>query len=56
MVYTVDKTAGVGVYIDADFTGGWGVTDSSNAVNKYSCTVFSYAMQNGQPFGATNFR
>jgi hypothetical protein len=31
IIYKVDKTKGLEVYADADFTGGWNVADSENA-------------------------
>ena len=35
MIYTVDKSKGLEVYVDTDFSGCWNSTDSSNAVNVF---------------------
>ena len=45
MIYKVDKTKGLEVYIDADFAGGWNATDSDNTENVMPRTGFiiSYA-------------
>ena len=40
MVYTVDKTEGLEVYVDADFAGGWSATDAKSAYNVLSRTGF----------------
>ena len=28
VIYTIDKTKGIEVYVDAEFTGGWNSADS----------------------------
>jgi len=40
MVYNVDKTKGLEVYVDADFAGGWSAADANNADNVLSRTGF----------------
>ena len=40
VIYTVDKSIGLEVYIDADFSGGWNMADSKNADNVLSRTGF----------------
>ena len=40
IVYKIDKTKGLEVYVDADFTGGWNAADSSSADNVLSRTGF----------------
>ena len=40
VIYTIDKTKGIEVYVDTDFTGGWDSADSSNADNVLSRTGF----------------
>ena len=40
MLYTVDKTKELEVYVDADFAGGWSSADSESADNVLSCTGF----------------
>ena len=40
MIYTVDKSKGLEVYVDADFAGCWSSADSSNADNVLSRTGF----------------
>ena len=36
----IDKTKGIAVYVEADFSGGWDSADSSNADNVLSITGF----------------
>ena len=31
VIYTIDKSRGLEVYVDADFAGGWNMADSENA-------------------------
>ena len=38
VMYTVDKSRGLEVYVDADFSGGWNMADSTNADNALSIT------------------
>ena len=40
MVYNVDKTKGLEVYVDADFAGGWSAADANSADNVLSRTGF----------------
>ncbi len=40
IIYKVDKSKGLEVYVDADFAGGWSVADSENADNVLSRTGF----------------
>ena len=40
MLYTVDKTKELEVYVDADSAGGWSSADSESADNVLSCTGF----------------
>ena len=40
VICTIDKTKGIEVYVDTDFTGGWDSADSSNADNVLSRTGF----------------
>ena len=40
VIYTIDKTKGIEVYVDTDFAGGWDSADSSNADNVLSITGF----------------
>ena len=40
IVYKVDKTKGLEVYVDVDFAGGWNAADSSSADNVLSRTGF----------------
>ena len=40
IIYKVDKTKGLEVYVDADFAGSWSVADSENADNVLSPTGF----------------
>ena len=40
VIYTVDKSRGLEVYVDADFAGGWDTADSTNADNVISRTGF----------------
>jgi hypothetical protein len=40
IIFKVDKTKGLEVYIDADFAGGWSCADADNADNVLSRTVF----------------
>ena len=41
MIYTVDKSKGLEVYVDADFAGGWNNADATNAENVLSRTGFA---------------
>ncbi|KAL7546696.1 hypothetical protein ACHAWF_010026 [Thalassiosira exigua] len=45
VIYCVDKSKGLEVYVDADFAGAWSVADTSNADNVLSHTgyVICYA-------------
>jgi hypothetical protein len=45
MIYKLDSTKGIEVFVDADFAGGWDPDDALNADNVYSCTgyVICYA-------------
>ena len=40
VIYTVDKSRGLEVYVDADFAGGWNMADSTNSDNVLSRTGF----------------
>jgi hypothetical protein len=40
IMYKVDKSKGIEVYVDADFTGGWRSADADNAGNVLSQTGF----------------
>jgi hypothetical protein len=40
IIFKVDKTKGLEVYVDADFAGGWSYEDSENADNVLSRTGF----------------
>ena len=40
IIYTIDKTKEIEVYVDADFADGWDSVDSSNAYNVLSITGF----------------
>jgi hypothetical protein len=40
VIYKVDKTKGIEVYVDADFAGGWVSADADNADNVLSRTGF----------------
>ena len=40
VIYTVDKSRGLEVYVDADFDCGWNMADSNNAYNVLSRTGF----------------
>ena len=40
VIYTVDTSRGLEVYVDADFSGGWDMADSTNADNVLSRTGF----------------
>ncbi len=40
IIYKVDKTKGLEVYVDADFAGGWNVADSENVDCVLSRTGF----------------
>ena len=40
MVYKIDKTKGLEVYVDADFAGGWSSADADSADNVLSQTGF----------------
>ena len=40
VIYTVVKSRGLEVYVDADFAGGWNMVDSTNADNVLSRTGF----------------
>ena len=48
MIYKVDETKGLDVYIDADFAGGWNAIDSDNAENVMSRTGFIISYVNYQ--------
>ena len=45
VIYTIDKSKGLEVYVDADFAGSWDMADSANADNFLSRTgyVICYA-------------
>ena len=38
IIYNVDKSKGLEVYVDADFAGGWSQADAQNADNVLSRT------------------
>jgi hypothetical protein len=40
LIFKVDKTKGLKVYVDADFAGGWSCADADNADNVLSRTGF----------------
>ena len=40
VIYTIDKSRGLEVYVDADFSGGWNMAYSTNADNVLSITGF----------------
>ena len=40
VIYTVEKSRGLEVYVDADFAGGWNMADSTNTDNVLSITGF----------------
>ena len=40
VIYTVDKSRGLEVYVDEDFSRGWNMADSTNADNFISRTRF----------------
>ena len=40
VIYTIDKTKGLEVYVDDDFSGSWDSSDSSNSDNVLSRTGF----------------
>ena len=40
IIYTIDKTKGVEIYVGANFSGGWDSADSSNTDNVLSRTGF----------------
>ena len=40
MIYHVDRSKGLEVYVDADFAGGWSAADAKNADNVLSRTGF----------------
>ena len=40
VIYTVDKSRGLEVYVDADFPGGWNMAESTNSHNVLSRTGF----------------
>ncbi len=40
LIFKVDKTKGLEVYVDADFAGGWSCADADNADNVLSRTGF----------------
>jgi hypothetical protein len=40
IIYKVDKSKGIEVYVDADFAGGWSSADADNADNLLSRTGF----------------
>jgi hypothetical protein len=40
IIYKVDKSKGIEVYLDADFAGGWSSADADNADNVLSRTGF----------------
>jgi hypothetical protein len=40
IIYKVDKSKGIEVYVDADFAGGWSSADADNADNVLSQTGF----------------
>ena len=40
VIYTIDKSRGLEVYVDADFAGGWNMADATNADNVLSRTGF----------------
>ena len=46
IVYKVDKSKGIEVYVDADFAGGWSCADSDNADNVLSRTGFTICYAN----------
>ena len=44
IIYKVDKTKGLEVYVDADFSGAWNAADADNADNVLSRTGFCYML------------
>lgn len=46
MIYTVDKSKGLEVYVDADFAGGWNAADADNVDNVLSRTGFVICYEN----------
>ena len=40
IIYTINKTKGLEVYVDTAFAGGWDSSDSSNSENVLSRTGF----------------
>ena len=40
IIYTIEKTKGIEVYVDADFTGRWDSVESSNSKHLLSRTGF----------------
>ena len=38
VIYTIEKSRGLEVYVDTDFAGGWDTADSANADNVISIT------------------
>jgi hypothetical protein len=46
IIYKVDKSKGIEVYVDANFAGGWSSADSENADNILSRTGFYYLLCN----------
>jgi hypothetical protein len=46
LIFKVDKTKGLEVYVDADFAGGWSCADAENADNVLSRTGFAICFAN----------
>jgi hypothetical protein len=44
IIYNVDKSNGIEVYVDADFAKGWSSADADNADNILSWTGFCYML------------
>ena len=40
VIHTIDKSRGLEVYVNADFAGGWNMTDTTTADNVLSRTGF----------------
>ena len=56
VIYTIDKTKGIGFYVDNYFAGDWDSDDSSNADNFLSRTGLLSYMQADLSSGVANFK
>ncbi len=56
IIYKIDKSKGLEVYVDAHFAGGWSAADSENADNVLSRTNFVIVTLTVPLFGAASFR